>query len=369
MTLAVSIAQSGANNVTMRNRIINGNMNIDQRNNGASVSTPTNKQYCLDRWAFWFNGGGGSAAATVQQSSVAPAGFVNSIAITQAASYSPTSANYNVFAQYIEGYNVADFGWGTANAQPVTLSFWVRSSLTGTFGGAISNGGQTRSYPFTYTINSANTFEFKTITIPGDTAGTWLTTTATGMQLYWQLGVGSTYLGTAGAWAGAAYLGATGATQITATNGATFYITGVQLEKGTTATAFEQRLYGTELALCQRYAWIASPSVSGNSTYTGGVATGGSSGAAGLVVVPMPVQMRANPSLTVSGTSFYCDNYALAGSAPSGNVSLQQASINSCRVQLLNITVSGGSFAQKEAFNIIIGSSSTTGTLLFSAEL
>jgi len=164
MTLAVSIAQSGANNVTMRNRVINGAMMIDQRNNGASVSTPTNKQYCLDRWAFWFNGGGGSAAATVQQSSVAPAGFVNSIAITQAASYSPTSTNYNVFAQYIEGYNVADFGWGTANAQPVTLSFWVRSSLTGTFGGAISNSGQTRSYPFTYTINSANTFEFKTIT-------------------------------------------------------------------------------------------------------------------------------------------------------------------------------------------------------------
>jgi hypothetical protein len=314
MTLAVSIAQSGANNVTMRNRVINGAMMIDQRNNGASVSTPTNKQYCLDRWAFWFNGGGGSAAATVQQSSVAPAGFVNSIAITQAASYSPTSTNYNVFAQYIEGYNVADFGWGTANAQPVTLSFWVRSSLTGTFGGAISNSGQTRSYPFTYTINSANTFEFKTITIPGDTAGTWLTTTATGMQLYWQLGVGSTYLGTAGAWAGAAYLGATGATQITATNGATFYITGVQLEEGTAATAFEQRLYGTELALCQRYYWRWT---AGYSSHPLAVFQVYNTSSAWGKLFDLPVPMRAVPTASTSG-SFAATN---AGASALSNFS------------------------------------------------
>jgi len=315
------LLSSTAQYTGFKNRIINGAMVIDQRNAGASVSTPTNKQYCLDRWAFWFNGGGGSAAATVQQSSVAPAGFVNSIAITQAASYSPTSANYNVFAQYIEGYNVADFGWGTANAQPVTLSFWVRSSLTGTFGGAISNGGQTRSYPFTYTINSANTFEFKTITIPGDTAGTWLTTTATGMQLYWQLGVGSTYLGTAGAWAGAAYLGATGATQITATNGATFYITGVQLEKGSTATSFDYRPYGTELALCQRYYFAYAVPATCPQGFGGMQST-----TAARIIFPNPVPMRATPTFTSlgslgiasGGTSFIASASSVLGISSAG---------------------------------------------------
>jgi hypothetical protein len=240
-------------NMAGRNRIINGDMRIDQRNAGASVSMTASSPYILDRWRFWANGDGGSATYTVQQSSTAPAGFTNSCVITQTASYSPTGANYNIFAQYIEGNNVADLGWGTANAKTVTLSFWVRSSLTGTFGGVVSNASQARSYPFTYTISSADTWEYKTITVPGDTSGTWLTTNGIGLEVYWQLGVGPSYLGTAGAWAGAAYLGATGATQITATNGATLYITGVQLEAGSVATPFEHRQYGQELALCQRY--------------------------------------------------------------------------------------------------------------------
>jgi hypothetical protein len=155
--------------------------------------------------------------------------------------------------QKIEGLNVADLAWGTASAATVTISFWVRSSLTGTFGGAVSNNAFVRSYPFTYTISTANTFEQKTITIAGDTTGTWPTDNGSSIQLFIGLGVGSTYSGTAGAWAGSGYISATGATSVIGTNGATFYITGVQLEKGSTATSFDVRSYGTELALCQRY--------------------------------------------------------------------------------------------------------------------
>jgi hypothetical protein len=133
------------------------------------------------------------------------------------------------------------------------LSFWVRSSLTGTFGGVLRNSAVDRSYPFSYTISSANTWEQKSITIAGDTTGTWLTTNGTGINILFSLGTGSTLSNTAGAWAAGAYNAPTGATSVVGTNGATFYITGVQLEVGTQATSFEYRQYGTEFDLCRRY--------------------------------------------------------------------------------------------------------------------
>jgi len=153
----------------------------------------------------------------------------------------------------IEGFNVSDLGWGTASAQSVTLSFWVRSSLTGTFGGALQNSAANRSYPFTYTISAANTFEYKTITIAGDTTGTWLTDNGIGIRVFISLGMGSTSSGTAGVWAASNFQSATGATSVVGTNGATFYITGVQLEAGSVASPFERRDYGRELMMCQRY--------------------------------------------------------------------------------------------------------------------
>jgi hypothetical protein len=225
-------------------------MVIDQRNAGASVTATTAYPYTLDRWQC---GGSVNSKFTVQQSSTAPTGFVNSSLITSSSAYTVGAGENFVFFQNIEGYNTADLMWGTANAQTVTLSFWVRSSLTGTFGGSIQNSATNRSYPFTYTISTANTWELETITIPGDTSGTWLTTNGCGIIVRYGLGVGSTGSGTAGAWAGANYLSATGATSVVGTNGATFYITGVQLEAGTTASPFEYRQYGTELVLCQRY--------------------------------------------------------------------------------------------------------------------
>jgi hypothetical protein len=232
-----------------KNRIINGAMVIDQRNAGASV-TPTTSTYTLDRWNAVNSI---TSKYTVQQVSDAPTGFINSLKVTSSAATSLGASDYYYLQQNIEGLNVFDFAFGTASAATSTLSFWVKSSLTGTFGGVLSNSAANRSYPFTYTISAANTWEQKTVTITGDTTGTWLTTNGTGLRVDFGLGVGSTYSGTAGAWAATTYVSATGATSVVGTNGATFYITGVQLEKGSTATSFDYRPYGTELALCQRY--------------------------------------------------------------------------------------------------------------------
>jgi len=250
MTLAVNLAQSGSSNVTFRNRVINGAMVVDQRVSG-TVTLDTNTRFIVDRF---FAEDDSTATVTGVQSTTAPAGFINSILFTVTTADSSIAASENCqLRHWIEGLNVADLGWGTANAQTVTLSFWVRSSVTGTHSGALLNSAANRNYVFSYTISTANTFEYKTITIAGDTSGTWLTTNGRGIGLFWNLGSGSTFLGTAGVWGSSVLFGATGSIQLISTLNATFYITGVQLEAGTTASPFENRQYGTELLLCQRY--------------------------------------------------------------------------------------------------------------------
>jgi hypothetical protein len=274
-------------------------MVIDQRNAGAAVTATTSYPYTLDRWQC---GGSVNSKFTVQQSSTAPTGFVNSSLITSSSAYTVGAGENFVFFQNIEGYNTADLMWGTANAQTVTLSFWVRSSLTGTFGGAIQNSATNRSYPFTYTISTANTWELETITIPGDTSGTWLTTNGCGIIVRYGLGVGATGSGTAGAWAGANYLSATGATSVVGTNGATWYVTGVQLEAGTTASPFEYRQYGTELGLCQRYYWKIKGSDGNYACFSSGLSTTGTTARHWL---SYPAPMRTAPTISYGGT-IYC---------------------------------------------------------------
>jgi hypothetical protein len=247
----------------MRNRIINGAMVISQYNGTSSV-TPTTNQYTLDRWRSL--AGGANSKYSVQQNAgsvTPPVGFTNYFGVTSLSAYSVSASDYQGLVQKIEGYNVADLGWGTANAKTITLSFWVRSSLTGTFGGSLFNAAHDRSYPFTYTISAANTWELKSVTVAGDTTGTWLTDNSVGIQVNFGLGVGSSLSGTAGAWSGSQLFSATGATSVVGTNGATFYITGVQLEVGSTATSFDYRPYGTELALCQRYFAVTATTLSG----------------------------------------------------------------------------------------------------------
>ena len=253
-TTSINGFTPSVSNMAGRNRIINGDMRIDQRNAGASY-TQVNGAYSLDRWAGnSYDGGAATNKFSVQQSTTAPAGFSNSLLVTSLAATADSGNDIYNIEQKIEGFNSADFAFGTASAKTITLSFWVRSSLTGTFGGAIKNSARDRAYPFAYTISSANTFEYKTITIAGDTSGTWVgATNGTGLWLSFGLGVSSNRSNTAGAWAGGDLFSSTGATRVIGTSGATWQVTGVQLEEGSVATPFEHRQYGQELALCQRY--------------------------------------------------------------------------------------------------------------------
>ena len=333
MTVAVSgdsitfndnSVQATAPKVGMVNRIINGAMVIDQRNAGASV-TITNTStatYTLDRWQAY-----GSAASkfSVQQNAGAvtpPAGFKNYLGVTSAAATTVGSGDQYYVGQYIEGYNIADMGFGAAGASTATISFWVRSSLTGTFGGSVANSAFNRSYPFTYAISAANTWEQKTVTIAGDTSGTWLATNGIGFQVNFGLGVGSGLSGTAGAWGSAAYVSATGATSVVGTSGATFYITGVQLEKGSTATSFDYRPYGTELLLAQRYYQFSGNGTSGTVIY--GFPANASSNFR-ILQVNMPVAMRTAPTVTYttggagSFSTFYSDTNFFSALSNAGN--------------------------------------------------
>ena len=251
-----SFSQNGAvysTQPSFRNLIINGDMRIDQRNAGSANTINVDGEYTLDRWKASSRQAPTYNRFTVQQVTDAPDNAVNSLKVTSLVSYTLASDDYHMISQYIEGTNIAHLGFGTANAKTVTVSFYVKSSLTGAFGGSLRNSSGTRSYPFSYTIDSANTWEKKTITIEGDTTGTWVTSIATGMILWLGLGVGSQYSGTAGAWSANNYFSTTGATSVVGTSGATWQITGVQLEVGSTATDFENLPYDVSLARCQRY--------------------------------------------------------------------------------------------------------------------
>ena len=338
-------------NMAGRNRLINSDMRIDQRNAGAAV-TPTDGQYTADRW----NAGLTQASKfSVQQSSVAPAGFTNSLLVTSLSAYSVESGDLFRVSQFIEGFNTSDLGWGTANAEPVTLSFWVRSSLTGTFGGSLINGAQDRSYPFSYTISSADTWEQKSVTIAGDTTGTWLTTNGIGIRLTFGLGAGSSFSDTAGAWAGTTLVSVTGATSVVGTSGATFYITGVQLEKGSTATSFDYRPYGTELQLCQRY--FARVKGNGSNSYSYGTGIQPTP-TTGVVYTKYPCTMRSTPTITGSGIQL--TDYT--GFATNATIATTGAGFDSAQIEL-SMSSNGASLRP------IAGYVPSTGYLDFASEL
>ena len=250
---------SGAQYFTFKNRIINGAIDIDQRNAGANTAyTPTSKTYFADRFAYRMPTIG-SASVNLQQVSDAPAGFTKSLKVTVNVAGTPTTGNRLGLSQDIEGYNIADFAWNTASASSVTLSFWVKSSITGTFGVSLRNiavdGIAGLCYVSSYTINSANTWEYKTVTISGytGTAVSLNNTSNTGIVVVWDMGSGSNYNVTPNQWLLDDGVRVTNAERLITNSGATWQITGVQLEKGSTATSFDYRPYGTELAMCQRY--------------------------------------------------------------------------------------------------------------------
>ena len=359
--IGTSVAGSnlGAGNASiMKNRLINSAMVINQRGTVNTPVTPADGDYTVDRW--WSRLSASGKYSVQQTNTTAPTGFNNALLVTSLSSYSVSAGDYFTQSQQIEGFNTADLGWGTANAKTVTLSFQVYSSLTGTFGGSLANSAVSRSYPFSYTISNANTWTQISITIAGDTTGTWLTTNGIGMRVWFGLGVGSTYSGTAGSWASADYRSATGATSVVGTNGATFYITGVQLEVGSSATGFEYRQYQQELALCQRYyyKWIPTSASSYLAT------TMNFNTVTCYAPVKLPTTMRATPTLTTSGTATDYGGYSAATRFTLSSV----PSIDTSNYDTPNLSFSVAS-GLTAGYAGIFGSNTTNGYLGFNAEL
>ena len=278
-----------------KNMVINGDIRISQRY-GTTATTITSGGFVIDRYRCEDNT---DASTTHQQVTDAPPGFHNSLKVTVTGTDTSVAAgDFHYFRNIIEGYDISHLNWGSSNAKTVTLSFWVKSSVVGDHGASLWNNAFDRSFPFHYTINNPDTWEYKSITVPGCPDGTWESGTSRGINIGFVQSVGSTYQGPPGQWNSAGDVGPTNHVNLTATNGATWYITGIQLEVGRNATDFEHRPYAEELALCQRYFYInggeehdiISQAFSPHTTEI-------------AVAWPHPTEMRAAPTVTVSGTN------------------------------------------------------------------
>jgi len=348
-----------------KNRIINGAMVIDQRNAGASV-TPASGDVLTDRWKVVLSQASKLSAQQNQNSVTPPVGFTNYLGFTSLSAYSVGAAETFNVQQIIEGFNCADLGWGTANAKTVTLSFWVYSSLTGTFGGSFANYSVNRSYPFTYSIPVANTWTQISITVAGDTTGTWNTNNSGGIRVWFSLGCGSSASGTAGSWSANDYRSATGATSVVGTNGATFYITGVQLEVGSTATSFDYRPYTTELQLCQRYFSVINATTRSSPFFANTRA-----GTNKFVNLPLPVVPRTTPTISTTSTVRVLYNGtnvdSSSGSLTVGGVT--PAISCDANTNIVTLFYDGAMTTVGDTANTIYGFMINGGIMSFSAEL
>ena len=330
MTTSDGVSSSGL--YGFKNRLINSAMVIDQRNAGASVTPIGSSGFAVDRWQYFTNATAGAFNAGQNLNSVTPpSGFTKYLGYQVASAQTPTGTNAYFFGQKIEGFNVADLGWGASGAQPISISFWVRSSLTGTHSGNLQNTSNARSYVFSYSINSANTWEYKTISVAGDTTGTWPTDNTTGLIIYFNLGCGTGIQTTAGSWNAAQYIGVTGGVSVVSNASATWYITGVQLEKGSTATSFDYRPYGTELQLCQRYL----PAFNGVNSVIGSGAFFSATVAWGIVKFPVTTRVAPTGLTASSGSAI---TYYANGAYTTSAISLEIAGIDGAQ---LRTTVSG----------------------------
>ena len=282
--------------------IINGDMSVDQRNETATING-TSVTYNVDR----FLGRGVSSAGvfTLAQDTTAPAGFTNSLkaTVTTADSSIASGSSYRV-QHFVEGNNSSYLYWGNSGAETVTLSFYVRSSVTGTFGGSFANGDFNRFNVFSYTINQADTWERKVVNITGDTSGTWSTDNSLAIRINWSLGAGSTLLGSAGSWGSSTKEGVTSQTNLIATNSATWYITGVQLEVGefdsTTIPSFPFESYDSNFKKCCRY--FQNQEYDTNANMIGVGYNESNSIGRGVIMFPFG-QMRSRPSISTPTVS------------------------------------------------------------------
>jgi len=349
----------GAQALSNRNLVINGDMRIDQRNSGASLNPVNGATYTVDRWYHYASQASKLSFQQNQGAVTPPTGFSYYSGFASLSAFSIAATDQFLYSQYIEGYNTAKLAWGTANAKTATLSFWVRSSLTGTFGGSVQNSAQNRCFPYSYTISSANTWEYKTVVITGDTTGTWLTTNGIGARIHFSLATGATYSGTAGAWTGTSFItSVTGAVSVVGTNTATWQITGVQLEAGAVATPFEFEDYGVTLAKCQRYYQRYNNNATNSFTNLIGSAY---SATGASFVVPIKSSMRVKPTSVDFSTIRVYDG-SNAGTSITA-ITLTEGSTDG-----FGLDVTASSMTQYRPYFIIAGAS-TAGYLGFSAEL
>jgi hypothetical protein len=361
MTTSDGVSSSGL--YGFKNRIINGAMLFVQR--GTSFTNPSSGTYTLDRWQY--RSTSATPTQTIAQnggSVTPPTGFSNYLSYTASNAFTPSSTDRTVIGQYIEGFNTYDFAWGTANAKAASFSFWAYSSLTGSFGGAIKNSNEDYAYPFSYTISSANTWTYVTILITAPTSGTWTgATNTTSVEVYFALGSGSTRQGTANTWQSGDLWAATGSVNVTATSGAYLYVTGVQFEKGSTATSFDYRPYGTEESLCQRYYYRVKANSGGNGLFGVGWCR---STTEATVSIPYPTAMRTNPTaLEQSGTAA---NYQLVFAASAAALSAVPVFGGETTTQgtRIDCTVASGLTA---GHGVGLRAGSTSAYLAWSAEL
>ena len=309
MTGAPSIGGAGLGmGMGFRNRIINGDMRIDQRNAGASVTNTTNNLFAVDRWFTNLAGEYNNNVISQQNldSLTPPANFKNYLGVKITTGTAAGASPFLSFRQQVEGYNIADAGYGTSSAQTLTCSFWARSNLVGTYAFTVRGGTPTRSYVTNFTINLADTWEFKTFVIPGDTDTGVVWESTIGAAFHVNIGLNSFQgvfsTSTLNQWHTGSFTGSTTqSNNFATTTGNAFYITGVQLEKGATATAFDYRDYGRELIMCQRYFQTI--------TAAPGVGQHGSTTVADLSFT-FRVDMRTTPTATPAGAMKVTDTSA-----------------------------------------------------------
>ena len=290
-----------------RNIIINGKFEIDQRHLFSSHTVSQGGDFFADRWGFYTDSGAfAQYGATSQVVADGPTGFEKSLKWTTTSSGTIPATGEVLIRQVVEGYNINQVDYGSSGAKELTLSFYVKSSIAGNYGltAQYTDSGGTNRYNLrSYTINSANTWELKTILIPANTANAFQQkTNGAGLRLNWDLGEGTSYSGSVtGNWQTTYVNGLTGGVKIADNNGATWQITGVQLEVGDTATDFEHRTFADELQRCQRYYYQL---VDGTGQHIG---VGGYYNSTLLMVgITFPVPMRASPTLSiVTGSSYY----------------------------------------------------------------
>tara|TARA_B100000131_G_scaffold315945_1_gene355241 strand:+ start:521 stop:1708 length:1188 start_codon:yes stop_codon:yes gene_type:complete len=301
---------TGGGGLSHRNKVINGAMTVSQRATSASVSGDSNGVYKVcDRFKFRVKGG---AAYTTSQSSTSPDGFSKSLKVDITTADTSLSGDDQAWvAQYIEAQNLQDLSYGTSGAQSITLSFYVRSNKTGTYFVALNQADNGyKNIGFQYTINSANTWERKSFLIPGDTSGVINDDNGTGLELYWWLAAGPTYTSGSIRSSWTTYsngdFGAGQSINLLDSTSNEWYLTGVQLEVGDTATSYEHRSFGDELARCQRYYCKSYNygTAPGTDTMVGskwGRNYSADGRSANTCQVTFPVTMRDTPTVTFRG--------------------------------------------------------------------